>query len=268
MKLIKGCSHVYVFNMSASKSYYLLQICVGKSNSFKQQYLDKAREHNLMVDAHIADPLSTYDSGFDLICPKITYITNAEGCSGVQQVRWHRKKQELLRVAVESNTQEASIAANHAQEVCNVIRHGILQLHRERNSARMWEMDGLGRNLGVKLDHKIKCCMMYCRETLDNSNNACVSTQRIVGYYLYPRSSMGTKTTLRLSNSCGIIDSGYRGNIIAALDNIGNDYIVDAGDRLVQICPPDLAHPMKVEIVDSLDMNTARNEGGFGSTGK
>ena len=34
------------------------------------------------------------------------------------------------------------------------------------------------------------------------------------GYYLYPRSSI-SKTPLRLANSVGIIDAGYRGNIMA-----------------------------------------------------
>ena len=41
-----------------------------------------------------------------------------------------------------------------------------------------------------------------------------------VGYYLYPRSSTGAKTPLRLSNSVGVIDAGYRGYIIALFDNI------------------------------------------------
>ena len=39
------------------------------------------------------------------------------------------------------------------------------------------------------------------------------------GYYLYPRSSI-VKTPFRLSNSVGIIDSGYRGEIMAVVDNI------------------------------------------------
>ena len=46
--------------------------------------------------------------------------------------------------------------------------------------------------------------------------------EHYVGYYLYSRSSTGSKTPLRLSNSVGIIDSGYRGNIKACFDNINN----------------------------------------------
>jgi len=89
-----------------------------------------------------------------------------------------------------------------------------------------------------------------------------------VGYFLYPRSSTGTKTPLRLANSIGIIDSGYRGNYIAAFDNIRSEsFKVERLQRLVQICPPNLTYPLRVELVDELEQ-TARGAGGFGSTGK
>ena len=95
-----------------------------------------------------------------------------------------------------------------------------------------------------------------------------------VSFYLYPRSSIG-KTPLRMSNSVGIIDSGYRGHIIAAFDAPpeftckGGSYTVDAYQRLVQICPPDLSYPIYVELVDAIEDlgQTERGEGGFGSTG-
>jgi hypothetical protein len=92
-----------------------------------------------------------------------------------------------------------------------------------------------------------------------------------VGYYLYPRSSMGTKTPLRLSNSVGIVDSGYRGNIMAALDNRSKEsYYIEQETRLLQICPPDLSYPTLVRLVENeSDLGeTARGDGGFGSTGK
>jgi len=84
-------------------------------------------------------------------------------------------------------------------------------------------------------------------------------------FYVYPRSSI-SKTSFRLANNVGIIDSGYRGNIRAALDNIGHttSHLIPF-TRLLQICMPDLS-PFKVVIVDSLD-DTTRGAGGFGSTG-
>jgi len=93
-----------------------------------------------------------------------------------------------------------------------------------------------------------------------------------VGYYLYPRSSTGTKTPLRLSNSVGIIDSGYRGNITAVFDNIsGTPFVIEKYQRLVQICPPNLSFPFMVTLVANvgeLSGETLRGSGGFGSTGK
>jgi dUTP pyrophosphatase len=91
-----------------------------------------------------------------------------------------------------------------------------------------------------------------------------------VAFYLYPRSSTGTKTPLRLANSVGIIDSGYRGPLIAAFDN-GNedDFQIQDKQRLVQICAPDLSYPIYVILVDSEEElgKTNRGSGGFGSTG-
>jgi dUTP pyrophosphatase len=85
---------------------------------------------------------------------------------------------------------------------------------------------------------------------------------------MYPRSSTGLKTPLRLANSVGVIDAGYRGNYIAVFDNVRTEpFSVEQGQRLVQICPPNLTYPLKVVLVDDLGAQTLRGEGGFGSTG-
>ena len=87
-------------------------------------------------------------------------------------------------------------------------------------------------------------------------------------FYLYPRSSI-SKTPLRLANSVGIVDSGYRGQIIGAVDHIKyNDepYRVIKGQRLFQLCTPNLEPIQMIKIVNNLD-DTLRGEGGFGSTG-
>ena len=112
------------------------------------------------------------------------------------------------------------------------------------------------------LDHKIKCCMRLVGEN-----------DQFVSYYLYSRSSLPLKTPLRLANSVGIIDSGYRGNLMSMLDNYGNlenkEMIIEQYQRLIQLCSPNLS-AFTVHIVDNeaeLGM-TERGEGGFGSTGK
>jgi dUTPase len=113
------------------------------------------------------------------------------------------------------------------------------------------------------IHHKVRGFMTF---------HTITGTQSYCGYYLYPRSSTGSKTPLRLSNSVGIIDSGYRGELIAYFDNRQNDtYVVDKFQRVVQICPPDLTYPMFIHILSGKEefekfSNTQRGHGGFGST--
>lgn len=85
-------------------------------------------------------------------------------------------------------------------------------------------------------------------------------------FYLYPRSSTGSKTPIRLSNSVGIIDAGYRGPLIAIIDNVSDEpFTMEKGERYFQVCAPDLC-PIKFRLVKELS-DTSRGEGGFGSTG-
>jgi dUTPase len=121
-----------------------------------------------------------------------------------------------------------------------------------------------------KIDFKVKCsAQMIC------DSGKIFNT----GYYMYPRSSL-SKTKLRLANSVGIIDAGYRGNLIGMFDvvNVNEtekdrdreyDYYAKVNDRLLQICAPSLV-PIYVEIIEDiyeLDISTERGDGGFGSTG-
>ena len=108
------------------------------------------------------------------------------------------------------------------------------------------------------VSHKIQCMMTDTEGTP-------------VSYWLLPRSSIA-KTPLMLANSVGLIDAGYRGDIIAALRYFPTSshgvvrYSLKKSTRLMQICAPDLK-PIRVELVDTLD-ETARGGGGFGSTGE
>jgi len=110
---------------------------------------------------------------------------------------------------------------------------------------------------------EIKTKMVY----YDTSNK----TVTDCGFYSYPRSSL-SKTDLMLANHTGIIDCGYRGNLIGAFRWLpsnpdDNSYTIIKHTRLLQICHPSLC-PVYVVVVDKLDNDTQRGEGGFGSTGK
>lgn len=110
-----------------------------------------------------------------------------------------------------------------------------------------------------KLDYKIICNAKII--TKNNTHNT--------GFYMYPRSSI-SKSNLRLANNVGIIDSGYRGHLMGMFDVIySNETTVNKLDRHLQICAPGLI-PIIVEMVNSreeLGEETARGDGGFGSTG-
>ena len=82
---------------------------------------------------------------------------------------------------------------------------------------------------------------------------------------LFPRSSIGKNTGLRMPNSVGVIDSDYRGTIHALYDNVWSDHTVLTGDRIAQ----GIIVPIpKVEFEEVEELSTTeRGEGGFGSTG-
>lgn len=83
---------------------------------------------------------------------------------------------------------------------------------------------------------------------------------------LFVRSSLGAKRQLSLSNGVGVIDAGYIGEIKCSLHNTGlGPQQVLEGERIVQLVVVPIALPSP-RPVESLD-DTARGDGGFGSTG-
>jgi len=107
--------------------------------------------------------------------------------------------------------------------------------------------------IGFKINHNV-CCEAKI-------------VDKFVSYYMYPRSSMGAKTPLRIGNSVGIFDSGYRGPVMGIVDNISDsDFVVEKGSRLFQICPPLLNNPINLKLVSELS-ESERGSSGLGSTG-
>ena len=82
-----------------------------------------------------------------------------------------------------------------------------------------------------------------------------------------PRSGLASKEGLTLANAPGLIDAGYRGEVVCAVVNLDRERSVRIarGDRVAQlvIVPIPAAEP--VEVADLPD--SARGSGGFGSTG-
>lgn len=82
---------------------------------------------------------------------------------------------------------------------------------------------------------------------------------------LFPRSGLSTRKGLNLANVIGVIDSDYRGDVIAVVKNNGPGILrVKEYERICQL----LVVPVLIDdiaIVDELS-ETERGDGGFGST--
>jgi dUTPase len=140
---------------------------------------------------------------------------------------------------------------------------------------------GITNSAGVDGARALNLGVRACMRQSPSSVGLDTPTQQPCGFYLYPRSSI-SKTRMRLANSVGIIDAGYRGDLIAAVDTIGVFGSTDIWhiwketlspikkyDRYFQVCAPDLS-PFLVHIVEreeDLSPPTTRGHGGFGSTG-
>lgn len=82
-----------------------------------------------------------------------------------------------------------------------------------------------------------------------------------------PRSSLGHKHGIILSNSVGLIDSDYQGEIKVSLRNTSDDdYNVRPGDRIAQLVIIPVLQTL-FTLVDEFSVTTKRGVGGFGSTG-
>jgi dUTP pyrophosphatase len=108
--------------------------------------------------------------------------------------------------------------------------------------------------------------------TLQPGERALVSTGFAMalpeGYaaFVQPRSGLAARSGISIVNTPGLIDCHYRGEVKVILVNLGNEaFGVKQGDRIAQMVIQKV-ETVGVEVVDELD-ETAREEGGFGSTG-
>jgi dUTP pyrophosphatase len=104
----------------------------------------------------------------------------------------------------------------------------------------------------TKIDFGVKIQSTYISE----------SRRYPCGVKMYARSSI-YKTPLRLANAVGVIDPGYRGNIIGMFD--ASEGVVEKHSRVVQLCGD---APFFVEIINENQLTSSnRGANGFGSSG-
>lgn len=81
-----------------------------------------------------------------------------------------------------------------------------------------------------------------------------------------PRSGLALKHGISLPNTPGTIDSDYRGELKVIMINLGAaDFAIARGDRIAQLVLAPVVRAAWEEVADLDD--TARGQGGFGSTG-
>lgn len=119
------------------------------------------------------------------------------------------------------------------------------------------------------------CADIYAYENVDFHGGETVAVRTGIklaipeGYMIdiRPRSGMSFKTSLRIANAPGTIDSGYRDELKVILTNIGTaPYQIVKGDRIAQmiIMPCPMIEFIPVDDILTLEGN---REGGLGSTG-
>lgn len=83
-----------------------------------------------------------------------------------------------------------------------------------------------------------------------------------------PRSGLAARHGIALVNAPGLIDAGYRGEVRILLLNTDREeaFEVSPGDRIAQLLVTPFAELAPVEVSELTE--TARGDGGFGSSGR
>lgn len=152
---------------------------------------------------------------------------------------------------------------------------GLLMQIDDEDIAQMYKFDqnnqiNSGDNCGINL--------LFTKDTEFSPNSWSLAIDYLVsaeshpdyGYLLMPRSSIAKTSddTLRQSNSIGLIEPGYRGSLIANVDNLSDaTRMKKKGESLSQIVMPNLKTNWIIQRVPRLS-KSLRGIGGFGSTGK
>lgn len=104
-----------------------------------------------------------------------------------------------------------------------------------------------GMRMGATVPLGVQCAMEYVEG--DGTDRG-----RPVSYYLRSHGDACRHTSLRLASAVDVMDAGYRGEIVAVVDNFGPGARLERGQRLFRICPPDIGKAVVVKVVPSVGL--------------
>ena len=121
----------------------------------------------------------------------------------------------------------------------------------------------------VKLTHDDISIVINPKEVVKLRTGVQVAIPEGYVMKVYVRSSTGIKKNLCLANGTGIIDAGYRDEIITALYNFGNEPVtIKDGDRLCQFIILPFPKIQAKFVEDDEEFRKGDRGGGIGSTDK
>jgi dUTP pyrophosphatase len=115
--------------------------------------------------------------------------------------------------------------------------------------------------------YSVESVVIPSGERRDIGTGLSVAVPQGYGGFVQPRSGLAFKHGIMLVNSPGLIDSGYRGEVRVCLYNSGSQpFTVVAGERIAQFVVQRVEEAVFVEAAELTQ--TARGDGGFGSSGR
>ncbi len=144
----------------------------------------------------------------------------------------------------------------------------MLRVRRLEAAARLPEVAHPGEDLGYDV-FALEAVHIAARQTLKVRTGIAVEardprTAAPLGLLVRDRSSMAARG---LATTGGVIDAGYRGEILIVMTNLGNaDIELKAGEKIAQMVPVPVLTGL-VEEVETLE-DSARAAKGFGSSGR
>ncbi len=145
-----------------------------------------------------------------------------------------------------------------------ILRVKKLENHKELKMPKYETSGSAGLDLTAAIDEDIT---LKPGETTLVKTGLAIALEKGYEAQIRPRSGLALKNGITVLNTPGTVDSDYRGEVCVILINHSKkDFVIKRGERIAQMVIAK-HEQAEIKVVEELD-ETARGEGGFGSTGK